>query len=453
MSSPCRWRIGLSFLVTAVVLLIGPAAGAEGTLDAGVARIDISPTKPVPLMGYAARAKLPMTAEVAQPIHARALALGTGPATALLITIDNCILPRAFAADVRRRLCEKLALRPECIAFSVTHTHSAPCLSGAAPNIFGQEMSAEMLAAIDEYTAFLGDRLEQVSKAAMDDRKPANLAWGKGTVAFAKNRRTPGGPVDHEMPLLKITGTDGKARGLWLSYACHCTTLGGNLNAVHGDWAGVAAQAIEQETPGVVALVSVGCGADSNPDPRGTVELVEQHGKEVAREVNRLMVTDLIEISTLPNCRLEEIQLPYQLHFSPEQWQKRAAEPGIVGYHARKWLARMEAGEGLPGTLPYPVQTWVFGDELASVFLGGEVVVDYSLRLKRELSPDKLWINAYSNDVPCYIPSVRILQEGGYEAETSLWYYDRPQRLAPETEELIVQAVRRNLPESFRAGR
>src|SRR4029450_11779061 len=83
------------------------------------------------------------------------------------------------------------------------------------------------------------------------------------------------------------------------------------------------------------------------------------------------------------------------------------------------------------------------------VFLGGEVVVDYSLRLKRELDAERLWINAYANDVPCYIPSQRILREGGYEAESSLWYYDRPQRLAPETEELIVRTVKELLPESL----
>jgi hypothetical protein len=78
------------------------------------------------------------------------------------------------------------------------------------------------------------------------------------------------------------------------------------------------------------------------------------------------------------------------------------------------------------------------------------VVVDYSLRLKRELDPQRIWVNAYANDVPCYIPSRRILDEGGYEAETSLWYYDRPQRLAPAIEDQILEAVREQLPKSFR---
>jgi hypothetical protein len=109
----------------------------------------------------------------------------------------------------------------------------------------------------------------------------------------------------------------------------------------------------------------------------------------------------------------------------------------------------LDRGEALPTTLPYSVQTWTFGEDLAMVFLPGEVVVDYALRLKSIYDPDRLWVNAYANDVPCYIPSVRILNEGGYEAETSLWYYDRPARLAPATEDLIVNAVEAQLPAAF----
>ena len=75
--------------------------------------------------------------------------------------------------------------------------------------------------------------------------------------------------------------------------------------------------------------------------------------------------------------------------------------------------------------------------------------MDYSRRLKRELDARRLWINAYSNWVPCYIPSRRILTEGGYEAETSLWYYNRPARLSPESENIIFDAARRALPPGF----
>ena len=109
-------------------------------------------------------------------------------------------------------------------------------------------------------------------------------------------------------------------------------------------------------------------------------------------------------------------------------------------------LDRIKRDGQLAPALDYPVQTWVWGDDLAMVFLTGEVVVDYSLRLKRELDSSRLWVTAYSNEIPCYLASRRILSEGGYEA--SSWLL--PTRLAPATEDILVDAVRGLLPVDFR---
>ena len=344
-------------------------------------------------MGYAARAQLAAPTSIIQRIHARALLIGSGQNAALLLTIDNCILPRAVTEEVRARLVRRLALAPEAITLSVTHTHSAPCLKGAAPNIFAADLTSDDVAQIALYTDFLIGRLEEVAVAAMQDRRPAKLDWGQGTVGFAKNRRTAQGPVDHSLPVLRVTGVNGQIRAVFTSYACHCTTLSGDLNGVHGDWAGVAAQALERDHPGCVALVAIGTGADANPEPRGSIEWVNLHGEVLAREANRLLALPLKSVTSKPTCRLKIIQLPFQPHFTRAQWQVRAKQLGIVGYHARKWLARLEQGTLLPNSLPYPIQTWSFGDQLALVFLGGEVVVDYGLRLKHDLDSERLWIN------------------------------------------------------------
>jgi hypothetical protein len=68
-------------------------------------------------------------------------------------------------------------------------------------------------------------------------------------------------------------------------------------------------------------------------------------------------------------------------------------------------------------------------------------VVDYSLRLKKELSPDKTWVAGYSNDVMAYIPSLRVLKEGGYEGGGAMLYYGLPTVWSPRVEETIVAAV------------
>jgi hypothetical protein len=85
------------------------------------------------------------------------------------------------------------------------------------------------------------------------------------------------------------------------------------------------------------------------------------------------------------------------------------------------------------------------------VFLNGEVVVDYSLRLMREYDKERLWVNGYSNDVPCYIPSDRVLKEGGYEGGGAMIYYLRPTKFAPGLEDRIVSAVEELVPATFKA--
>jgi len=422
---------------------------AAPLIPAGAARVDVTPTRPVVLMGYAARASMGPASNSLQRLHARAIALGEGDQAAVVVAIDQCILPGSVTAELRRRLADRAGLREAQVAFTVTHTHAAPCLSGAAPNILGRTFTTAEQEGIDAYTRFFVERVEQVVVEALKNRSPALVSWGQGRVGFARNRRTPGGPVDHDLPVLRVAAPDGTLRAVLANYACHCTTLGGENNASHGDWAGVAALDLEASTPGAVALVSIGCGADANPEPRGSVQLAEQHGRALASEVRRLINLPLEPLASAPETTLESIALPFRRHFTREEWEKRAATPGIVGHHARRWLERLDRGESPGPTLPYPVQTWSFSTNLAMVFLGGEVVVDYALRLKGELDGRRLWVTAYANDVPGYIPSRRILAEGGYEADTSLWYYDRPQQFAPALEDLVVDAVRRPLLPRF----
>ena len=72
----------------------------------------------------------------------------------------------------------------------------------------------------------------------------------------------------------------------------------------------------------------------------------------------------------------------------------------------------------------------------------GEVVVDYSLRLKAELAGSPVWVAGYCNEVFGYGPSKRVLLEGGYEARGAVVYYSTtPTPFAPSVEELIVGKV------------
>jgi hypothetical protein len=430
-----------------LVLCIGVPLEAAALRDVGVAKVDITPDYPVWLSGYGNRRA--ESEGVMQHIFATALAIGSDrDGAAVLITVDNVGVGANVTEEVAKRLA-KHGIKRERFAVSSSHTHSAPMLRGVLPFLFGTNIPPEHWEKIDRYTRELTDNMEKAALAALKDRKPAQLSWGVTSATFGANRRTKGGPADHDVPVLQVTDANGNIRAIFLSYACHCTTVTGEFNQICGDWAGFAQEALEQSHPGAIVLTALGCGADQNPFPRPGFDLAKKHGQEIATPVDELLKQPLKPIHGKLECKTKMINLPYDTLPTREQWEELAKKPATPGYHARKYLERLDRGEKIPTELSYRVQVWSFGDELAMVFLAGEVVVDYGLRLKKEFDSSRLWVNGYSNDVPCYIPSLRVLKEGGYEGGGAMTIYDRPTKFAPQVEELIVAAVHELIPKEF----
>ncbi len=449
------WRVILmpTPILSAILCLLDARAAANSApliQPVGVAQIDITPEYPVRLSGFGFRRT--ESEGVTQRIWAKALAFPNdqeGPA--LLITADNLCVPDTVTQEVARRLAAKVGLRRERLTITATHTHTAPMLQNVCPTLFGVAVPPEHLVHIDRYTREFIDKLEEVALAAIKDIQPARLAWGTGTVKLATNRRTQGGPVDHDLPVLVLRDLVGKVRALYFSYACHCVTL--SNNKISGDWAGFAQDQVQQDFPGAIALASVGCGADSNPSSGVTgdkVTVCAEQGRLVANEIKRLVSGDLLPIQAGPLTRYARLDLAFDTPRSRAEWEARAQRQDAIGHHARVNLERLDRGETLPEKINYPIQTWVFGTDLAIVFLPGETVVDYALRLKQEFDRRRLWVNGYSNDARNYIPSERVLNEGGYEGGDAMVYYDMPQRFAPGLEKRILDTVTNQIPADFK---
>lgn len=434
---------------TAIMAKPGDDSATGRTYAVGLSRVDVTPSYPVRLSGFAFRRT--ESEGVTQRIWVKALAVGTDEEGPLVVlAVDNPLIPKWMTDDLADRLAKRAKISRERLAITATHTHTAPVLKGTVPTLFGMPIPPDQQERIDRYSAELLDKMEQAALAALADRRPARLFWGIGKVTFAANRRTQGGPVDHDLPILVIRAPDNALRGIWVNYACHCVTL--SNNKISGDWAGYAQQAIEDDHPGTIALVSIGCGADANPNSGVTgdkVEIAARQGRQIADEVKRLLGGFLTPLSEKPRAALKEFQLPLEDPPSRQELEERAKRADAAGYHARFQLDRISRGEALPTAIPYSVQVWSFGNQLAIVYLPGEVVVDYALRLKKELDGTRLWINAYSNDCPCYIPSERILREGGYEGGGAMVYYGLPNRLKPGLEQRIVDAVKELVGTAF----
>ncbi|MEX2673767.1 MAG: neutral/alkaline non-lysosomal ceramidase N-terminal domain-containing protein [Phycisphaeraceae bacterium] len=454
------WRRGY-VVVAALALMLGLACEAwagEAVSKVGVARADITPQGPIRLTGYGNRTE--EATEVLQPLQAKALAIETADGTlSILMTVDLLGVSRELTEALADRLKDRVGLQREHLAICATHTHTGPMITDVAPAIFGGPLPDDQQQRVDAYTRDLLDKLETLALDAIEDRREARLAWGQGSVDFAVNRRhivdgrwagwtaIPNVYVDHDMPLLAVKNPDGTLRAVLVNYACHCTTLVGAHNDIHGDWAGEAAARIEASHEGVVAMIAIGCGADANPEPRGSLEHVALHGQTIADEVERVLSDGLTPLEQGPHAKLRRVDLPFA-PITHEELEQRS-RGGHFAYSASLFLEQAERGEPVPTSLSYPIQLWQFGDDLAMFFLAGEVVADYAIRMKAELDGSRVWMNAYVNESPSYIVSQRIIAEGGYEVDDSMAYYHQPNRYQPVIEQMIVEAMREMVDEAF----
>jgi neutral ceramidase len=446
--------VGLAFLV-------GNAAAAEPEWKVGLARVKVTPERPVPMAGYASRNKLSEGVEADLFVQAMVLE-DRGGHRAAVVTSDLIGFPAAVAEPICERVEQKTGLKREQILLNSSHTHSGPQLTLRAPAKDATN-AADAQRAV-EYTRELQDKVVEAVTTAAGHLKPAKLAYGSGVINFAMNRRefTPNGVIlgvnprglaDRSVPVLRVDSPDGKLLAVLFGASTHGTTLGGDNYRICGDYAGFAQERLREKFPGVQMMFMLGCAGDSNPYPRGTMALARQHGETLTAEVERVLGGKLRPVNGPLRVAFTRVDLPLQTSLTREELTKLAANKRDArSFAAGQLLALVDKGEKLPDHYTCPLTVWQFGDDLTLVGLSGEVVVDYLARLETALGPTKLWVAAYCNDVFGYLPSARVLAEGGYE--TRGLYAGGSGFFAPAAEEVVVRAVRelarragRKLPE------
>lgn len=383
----------------------------------------VTPQKLLWMAGYAARKK-PAEGKV-QDLFAKALALEDEQGGRLVfVTLDLIGVPQLLRREVAARAEKQFQLPPANLVMNASHTHSGPSLRTTPLT----DADRENPKARDswEYTQKLQDDIVALIGKALAEMQSARLTWNTARCGFAMNRRrdytlppdhpnankapNPNGPVDHEVPALRVEAPDGTLKATLFGYACHNTSLG--FYNWCGDYAGFAQEYLQEHRPGFTALFLMGCGGDQNPYPRRSdvvpgitdLELSMQHGRSLSNAVEMALTVNPRPVAGPIRAAYEEIKLSY--------------------------------ANGKREDHDYPVQVIKIGNDLTFITLGSEVVVDYSLRFKREFAGEAgVWVAGYSNDYTGYMPSLRVLKEGGYEAAAG-WADDVEDRIVKKVHEL-----------------
>lgn len=448
----------------------------EASWMAGAARRTITPDGPIWLAGFGVRTR--PSEGVLHDIHANAFLLQASTGRPfLIISADILGFSPAMCRRIRRQISEARGLRPIEIFITATHNHSCPVNTGVIPIIYN--LSEAESARIDRYTEWMLAQIVEASLEALDNRFSAAVEFGQGFAGFGVNRRRvrPGcrdlpGPVDPDVPVLMIKERAGQLRGLIYGYACHTTSLSGYL--ISADFPGFTREAIESAHPGLISAFIPGCAGDINPLPRGSIDRAEAHGKILADAV--LDVTGDLN-TALPaslECRSAQVFLPYStlptheelrdqlngthsvekwmehfMHIIPPQFRLSESEARSVAEtlaaNERKslmiQLAQLERNGSLPSGCNLAIGHARLGGLLNWFHLGGEPVVDYALALKKKYGASGTWVSGYFDDLLCYVPSERVLEEGDYEGRDGMREYGHPAAFAAGIEHRIITAI------------
>lgn len=441
-------------LATAALALAWTAGLSDQTLAdqptwrVGLAAAQITPEEPIRMCGYAGRTD-PSQGVVAD-LYAKAMAIEDAEGhRALLITADLIGFSAELAETVCRWIHDATGLERSQILLNPSHTHTGPVV-GIIP-ARRSPFTENQRKAISRYTKKLQDQLVRLAADAVAELSPARLRFGTGTAEFVMNRRertdrgvrlgvNPEGYRDTNVPVLRVDSPEGKLRAVVFGCACHNTTCTGRELRISGDYAGFAQADVQQRHPGVQAMFVLGCGGDANPHPRGSVEIAKQHGRSLGAEVCRVLEGELTEIAGPLRTELAWPELPLQPVPAREELEKMAEGPRYLAFNAKRMLETLDAGGKPPSRYKAPVALWQFGDDLTLVALPGETLSAYVPLTQDALGPQRLWVAGYSNDVFGYLPSAKVLEEGGYETRG---LFDAIGYFAPEAEKMVIDTVTR----------
>ena len=433
-----------------LLMLLGMAGIGQGQEQegwfAGVASVDITPEESMWMAGYASRNH---GAEgLLLPLKAKALALQDGDGNqGLILTVDLVGASKEITDRIFASVKEKLGLERHQVVFSASHTHSGPVADNSLRCIYPYDDSEARK--IEKYAAVFLEKIVAAAEVAFDNLRAVSLYGVNGVARFAVNRRNNQesaltatmaleGPQDHAVPVLKVTDQSGKLYAVLFGYACHATVLDGYLWS--GDYHGFAQAAMEERYPDATALFFAGCGADMNPLPRRQQPLVRQYGETLASAVAARLDGDMKALAPVLKMGYDETVLAMLPPPDKESLEEQVAtSSGYVQQCSQQLLDQLEAEGSFPESYVYPLQGWIIGD-LPFAMLAGEPVVEYALAIKEVLGQDS-FVMGYANDYVSYIPSERILAEGGYEGCQAQMIFGLPSCWAPGLEEKIVTGM------------
>lgn len=430
----------------------------------------MTPQRPVFMKGYGARER--KSEGVHDDLYVK-VALLEANKTLLIITIDALGSDRSFVDGIKDALKEKFGLEHDEVLINFSHTHHSVFLTGLDVSkrrgaySIAQERWPESEDELDyaEDEALFRWMRETIVKLTEDCRRrlvEGELRVGRALSDFAVSRRRPKpdgsgvvwspyyeAEIDKELLVLRLTDKNGTVKGILYNYGCHPTAMGPQMR-LSGDFSGTTSRVLEEAYPEATALFLQGCAGELKPMRSADGDKfrslpyaeMEEAGADLARDVLALLENGTFEPIRCEFRTTMVEPLLYTEQTDASVYESIANDPGANSFYRSAATRTMKAiRDGtVKDRLPHYIAVWHLDDHTRLVAMEGEISTQYSLLIKKLLGSRTTLTLGYTNGVYGYIPSRKMIGEGGYEAECNFFFNLRGPWV-PEIEDIIVGQI------------
>ncbi len=432
-------------------------------LQAGFARVDVTPPLGTPISGYFYER---LADGVLDPIQLNALAYGNGTDTAIIIACDLIGMVLGKSNEMREAIAARTGVPADHVMLCCLHQHTSVRIS--------EPSKVKDYSSFDDptYMGVLTRKFADVAQMAIADMSETEVGTAEaqavrdiafvrrywledGTVATNPSSKGPR-PVrrcdesDNTVRLIRFK-REGKKDIAYVNFSTHPDVISGcKLSA---DWPGFVRRFVEKDED-ALCLCVVGCQGDSNHCDYLNPENMFPVGRGYAHSeyMGRSIADTVKEIwdKTVPHTKdtvFGGVKVIYNKTNTAgeEQYDEQKAfyDDYKAGKFERKphitrlaYACRIIGLRTSPIYRPVPITVLGLGD-IAFVGFGGEPFTDYTHQ-SRAAAPDKtVFCSCCTNGYQGYLPHARAFEEGGYEASGSFF--------TPCLEEQCIAAAREML--------
>ncbi|GGH86364.1 hypothetical protein JOD43_003514 [Pullulanibacillus pueri] len=413
----------------------------KNKLRLGVAKVNITPTFPLPLAGFAHR--IGVFKAVKSSLYARVFLFEDSAERYVLVSADLIWWGDSLYRAICREI-EKYGIKEKNIMLHATHNHSGPQTSHSVTPSLGVSNP--------RYLSMLVEKVAEGVRRSIENLEPVFIERGCGHWSEGVNRRkiekgkcimAPNLSGNHhpKVTVIKLKKEAGTTKGLLVHATCHPTTS--DENAVSSEFPGYAMEALEYMGEGLVAGFLQGFCGDVRPALikeghffRGTAEDVKRVGQKLVETVGTILDQRMEPVHpSKVILKTKTIDLPFARVPSTDDLAIRKADSGI----SSEW-ARLLEQNGIPTTASLKLSYFSLSEKLTFMTANAEMLGAYESLVWEHLGHDVLSLG-YTNGMIGYVPTAEQLKEGGYEAEESAAYFGLPSPYSEKVECLITKGL------------